>query len=312
MNKRLIFFGYLAGGIAIMIIASFWQKYILGGFEMALRPVGFIVPVLIGTLIGFIAYSLNRETKNKYNIEKRARQEVERHLNRIKSLNEDIRTFDYSVSNALRTPVRQLKGYNDLLGEACNLGETANVKDYHNRINDLLKRLNRLLDALQNYSRVSSDEMNFSKVDLGAVFNSRALNLLEDREVRNSNLDIKHGIFCHGDFIMLKTLADILIDNSIRYANEAEQLVLEFSTTEKDGKHCFYLKDNGSGINNELIKDLFTPFYAFHTARTFNDIGMGLPIAQKIVRRHHGDIWVESEEGVGTTVYFTLETTGEN
>ena len=110
----------------------------------------------------------------------------------------------------------------------------------------------------------------------------------------------------NGDEKLLIMLFQNLIGNAIKYNNKKPPKI-HISSKKEDNQYIISVKDNGIGIKPEHLERIFTIFQRLHAKEEYEGTGIGLAIAQKIVDQHHGKIWVESEQGKGTTFYFTLQ-----
>jgi light-regulated signal transduction histidine kinase (bacteriophytochrome) len=97
-----------------------------------------------------------------------------------------------------------------------------------------------------------------------------------------------------------------LIGNAWKYSSKTPAAQIEFGAVEKEGEMVYYVRDNGAGFDMKYADKLFTPFQRLHSARQFGGTGIGLAIVKKVIQRHRGRIWAESEIGKGATFYFTL------
>ncbi len=105
--------------------------------------------------------------------------------------------------------------------------------------------------------------------------------------------------------ILINQLFLNLLNNALKY-NEADALVIEVGYTEQTEEYIFYVRDNGIGINEEYFNKIFILFQRLHGKTEYSGTGIGLVLCKKIVEIHNGKIWLESEEGKGTTFYFSI------
>jgi hypothetical protein len=290
-----------------MVAASFLQKLIIGGLDMALQPLGFVAPVVVGMLLGFFVFQVQLQYRQRFILEKRARAAAEQHYRELEKLNQDLRTFDYSISNALRTPVRQIHGYLDLIEDTCRGESDISILDLKSRLKKLIQNLNQLLDALLDFSRVSRNELKPMGINLTRMVKAIIHEQKFRSEEREVTLKIEEDLHCSGDHGLLRLAVQHLVDNAFEYSDPEKPLELEFGRLPNEaGDSCYYFSDNGPGISPRDIERVFVPFHSFHTTDAFNGIGMGLPIVKRVIERHGGRVWIESEKGSGTRVCFTL------
>jgi two-component system, sensor histidine kinase and response regulator len=105
----------------------------------------------------------------------------------------------------------------------------------------------------------------------------------------------------------LGTTSDQLVDNALKFTQKVPKPKIEVGITTSKHKEAYFVKDNGAGFDKTYANNLFAPFVRLHEEDEFPGIGIGLAIVQRIIRRHGGEVWAESEVGKGATFYFTLE-----
>jgi signal transduction histidine kinase len=123
---------------------------------------------------------------------------------------------------------------------------------------------------------------------------------------------IAEGSTVEGDPRLLRVVIDNLLRNSWKYTSRHPAAKIEFGVQNKDGAPVYFVRDNGVGFDPRSSSRLFQPFQRLHSAEEFPGNGIGLATVQRIVRRHGGDVWAESEVGKGATFYFSLSKTKGN
>jgi light-regulated signal transduction histidine kinase (bacteriophytochrome) len=128
-----------------------------------------------------------------------------------------------------------------------------------------------------------------------------------DREIQYTVNDC--GPFCKafvGDKVYAEILLTNLFSNAIKFTEEQKSARIEFGCYRDGAKGVYYVKDNGLGIDPKYIEEIFLPFRRLHLENDYPGFGIGMTIVKKIIDLHNGEIWIESELGQGTTVYFSL------
>ena len=166
--------------------------------------------------------------------------------------------------------------------------------------------MNKLIDDLLSMSRVSNVEMKFERVSLSQISAKIAQKLKESEPQRSVNFIIADGLSTYGAGNLLEILLDNIISNAWKFSSKKPQAIIEFGTTERDGKSVYFVKDNGAGFDMKYIDKLFTPFQRLHSMSEFQGTGLGLTIVGRIIARHGGKVWIEGELGKGATVYFYI------
>ena len=233
----------------------------------------------------------------------------------VKSLNDELATanieleaFNYSVSHDLRSPLTVISGYCQVVRKLCGDGDSLDGQciEYINIIYEHTKRMNQLIDTLLNFSRVKHSELRLQKVDLSRLAREVAVELHLLIPERLITFIIAEGISTHGDEALLRVVLDNLIGNAWKYIDCQDGAIIEFGVNENEQKPVFFVRDNGQGFDMSYADTLFTPFQRI-PGTTAKGHGIGLATVERIVRRHGGRIWAESQVDKGATFFFTLE-----
>jgi PAS domain S-box-containing protein len=224
----------------------------------------------------------------------------------LEAANEELGAFSYSVSHDLRAPLRSLEAFNDAVIEEYGdkLDETG--KDYLNRIRKASQTMSQLIDGMLKLSRIARAEMFKEKVDLSDLAQSIVDELKMTQADRRAEFHIAPDIVVKGDKQLLQIFLNNLLQNAWKFTGKSPMARIELGITEKNGEKVYFIKDNGVGFNMQYVDKLFQPFQRLHSNEEFPGTGIGLTIAQRVVRRHGGRIWAESEIGKGAAFYFTL------
>lgn len=228
----------------------------------------------------------------------------------LEAANRELEAFNYTVSHDLRKPLTIINGYCQVILAmfADNLNQQC--REYIQEIYDWTLRMNRLIDALLNFSRLSHSELHLETVNLGAIAQSVAaeLQLAEpDHSVRFLIADEKP---VKGDPDLLRVVLENLLGNAWKYTGKTEEAFIEFGRVEIDGRPAWFVRDNGEGFDMAYAEKLFIPFQRLPGTEEFKGHGIGLATVERIIRRHGGRVWAEGEPGKGATFYFTLAADG--
>jgi PAS domain S-box-containing protein len=249
---------------------------------------------------------------------KRAEEEIERlHADlavraaELEAANRELEAFNYTVAHDLRKPLTVINGYWQLIRELCGdkLNEACN--SYLREAYDGTWRMNRLIDALLNFSRLAHIEPRRETVDLSVVAQTVAAELQLAEPARRVAFLIADGVSAEGDAGLLRAVLDNLLGNAWKYTGTRNEGIIEFGTTEVDGKLAYFVRDNGAGFDMADADKLFTPFRRLPGAEEYKGFGIGLATVERIIQRHGGRVWAEGEPGKGSTFYFTLPAGGE-
>ena len=234
-----------------------------------------------------------------------AQQALEQAVTELRRSNQELEQFAYVASHDLQEPLRKIASFCNLLESryAEQLDEKANV--YLHYIVDGAMRMQALVNDLLLYSRVTTRGKEFAPVDLNNALQEALANL--DVAVTESSARVTHDPLptVNGDTAQLGRLFQNLVGNAIKYRGEAPPQV-HISAANESGEWVFSVRDNGIGIAPEYAERIFVIFQRLHTREEYGGTGIGLSVCKKIVERHGGRIWVESQEGCGATFYFSL------
>jgi light-regulated signal transduction histidine kinase (bacteriophytochrome) len=163
-----------------------------------------------------------------------------------------------------------------------------------------------LIDALLQLSRVSRADMQFVPVDLSGIAHRIADELTESNPGRRLEFVIESGISAAGDGRLLEIALTNLLANAVKFTGPRPQARIEFGRTEDRGRPAFYVRDNGVGFDMAYAGALFGAFQRLHKASEFPGTGIGLATVRRVIHRHGGRVWAESQPDRGTAFYFTI------
>jgi light-regulated signal transduction histidine kinase (bacteriophytochrome) len=234
---------------------------------------------------------------------------VEQRTAELELSNRNLRAFSYTIAHDLRTPLRGLNGYSEVLLEDYSeiLGETG--RGYAQRIQAASERMGTIIDDLLRLSQVTHADMSLVPIDLSAEVAAIADGLRSVDPGRRVSFAIQKDVWVTADRILIRTVLDNLVGNAWKFTADREAATIEFATaaTEDDATVCCYVRDNGVGFEPAYSDKLFQPFQRLHTIREFPGTGIGLASVQRIIERHGGRTWAQGAVDAGATFYFTLD-----
>ena len=233
-----------------------------------------------------------------------------RRATELARMNEELQMFAHVASHDLREPLRMISSYTQLLGERYQGQLDAEADEFIHFAVDGVARMERLLDALLDYARVGSRAKPFEIVDTQAILEEVKSNLVV--AIQESKAVIIGGDLPHvrGDATQVGQVMQNLIANAIKFRRDEPPLV-EITASARGEQWLFRVRDNGIGIQPRHSERVFGIFERLHTAGEYPGTGIGLSICKRIVQRHGGRIWVESEPGRGSDFFFTLPSAPE-
>jgi len=232
-------------------------------------------------------------------------QRVQDRTAELEAANKELEAFSYSASHDLRAPLRSIAAFSELLlEESCDRLD-AEGRDRLKRIHAASQRATQLVNDLLGFSRALRAEMHREPVDLSAVARDVAAELHEQQPNRSVAFAIADGVTAEGDPSMLRVVLTNLLGNAWEFSSKRAAAVIEFG--QQTGQPTvFFVRDNGVGFDMANADKLFAPFHRLHDNREFPGTGIGLSTVERIIRRHGGRIWAESEVDKGATFYFML------
>jgi signal transduction histidine kinase len=258
---------------------------------------------LVITLLGvflhrFAIIPLQREIEQHLQTE----QQLREHSRELQALNEELTSFNYSLSHDLRTPLRAITSYSQIIQQEDAARLSDESKRFFSRIVDAGKHMALLIDDMLRLAQVTRTELSPVPVDLSAL----AAHILKARCKPDTHCDIQPGLVALGNRHLLGQLLENLFGNAIKYTSRQINAEIRFGARDINGEQVFFVSDNGVGFDMRFVDKVFEPFQRLHDPDEYPGTGIGMATAKRIVNRHDGRIWVESESDVGTTFYFTL------
>ncbi len=236
------------------------------------------------------------------NLEKKVKERTAQ----LEALNKELVSFAYSVSHDLRTPLRAIEGFSARLNEKYIDQLDEQGQHYLNRIRNNTSNMSKLIDDLLKLSRVSRTEINLQEVNLSHLA-EECINLLQETDPsRRIEVEIATGLSARGDQVLLRVILENLLDNAWKFSSQEAQAKIAVGRAIIGGEEVFYVRDNGVGFDMTYADKLFGTFQRLHAADEFRGTGIGLATVQRIINRHGGKIWAESEVDKGATFYFSL------
>ena len=223
--------------------------------------------------------------------------------------NKNLAAFTYTVAHDLRTPLRAMGGFAEILTEEYGdpLGDTG--RSYTERIQVAAEHMDAVLDSLSHLSWVSQADIHPEDVDVSAEVTAICDQLRTRDPHRRVRVTIEDGIRITADPGLIRMALSNLLANAWKYTAGHDDATIEFATIPVTGASiCCYVRDNGAGFDPVYIDKLFQPFQQLHGAAEYGGAGLGTGLAtvRRIIERHGGQIWAESALGQGATFYLTF------
>jgi signal transduction histidine kinase len=228
----------------------------------------------------------------------------------LKTANQGLEAFSYSVAHDLRAPLRGINGYSRALEEDYGAALDAQAHEYLGRIVAATERMGELIDALLSLARVTRAEFRREPVNLSRLADAVVKQLRASQPERVVDFVNQGDVSAEGDSPLLRALLDNLLGNAWKFSGaRSGGARISFGMEKRDGTPVYYVRDNGAGFDMAYANKLFAPFQRLHSQSEFAGTGIGLATVQRIVDRHGGRVWAEGKVGEGATFYFTLTNT---
>ncbi|MBW1297291.1 YfiR/HmsC family protein [Aquimarina litoralis] len=266
--------------------------------------------ILIGSLIVYTSY-LNKKKLNKTLAEKN--REIYAQSLDLESKNKELEQFAYIASHDLQEPLNTISSFIGLIAEDYGDSFDEVGKESLHFIGDASTRMKKLIDSLLEYSRLGRSK-DYVQIDMGTILEEIKGDFRDVIERTKANIHSQKLPVVKGNPIELRLLLQNLISNGIKFTEKETIPEIEIMVVSKSEKGNnpqqnvweFSIKDNGIGIPKKHQDRIFAIFQRLHSREQYQGTGIGLAHCKKIVESHGGAIWLESEEGKGTTFYFTI------
>lgn len=298
----------LATAMPVSIGSAPWVVVAQQPVEEAYAPVHRLALQIgvAGTLLAFVTGTLLFGLALSHNRLQRLGAHLARTNRELEAVNEELHAFSYSVSHDLRAPLRSLDGFSQALLTEYPERLDAQGRHYLQRVRAAAVHMGQLIDDLLMLSRVTRSGLQRTAVDLSAIAYRVAAELREREPERDGEFVVTGGLRADGDPRLVRIALQNLLDNAWKFTRPCASARIEFGHTFHNGRHAYFVRDNGVGFDMTYSDKLFAAFQRLHGAREFSGTGIGLAIVQRVVHKHGGRIWAEGEPGKGAVFYFTL------
>ncbi len=236
---------------------------------------------------------------------KQVEEELRRYAEELALSNEELYVFSYAASHDLQEPLRSIQNFLETLNKKYKKRLGPDMEEQIASADDGVTRMYRLITDFLMYSRVGTERATKEDIDCNLALKDAMANL--EVAIKESKASIKQFTLprIHGNFVQITQVFQNLIANAIKYQGESKPSI-DISAEKKDGMWLFAVKDNGIGIEQWFSERIFIVFQKLHDHRKYPGSGIGLALCKRVIEKHGGKIWFESEVGKGTTFFFTL------
>ncbi len=220
--------------------------------------------------------------------------------------NHELEAFSYTVSHDLRNPLNVISGYTQLLQQDYSSLLDAEAIEFLDRIYTATFTMAKLIDDLLQFSRSGRAEIKSEPIDLSEMVRNIVAEFENRGKEHKAKIFIREGLTVEADPGLLNIVLNNLLSNALKYSGKVADPEIAFGKLESENDNIFFVKDNGAGFDMAKADKLFNPFQRLHTNQEFQGTGVGLATVRRIIERHGGRVWAESEIGKGATFYFLL------
>jgi PAS domain S-box-containing protein len=225
----------------------------------------------------------------------------------LRSANQELEKFAYTVSHDLRSPLVTIEGFIGRLRRELGDSASASARHYMERVILASQHMERLVEGLLALSQADRRKLRLEDVDIGAMARDILDMLTRQQPERIAQITVEPGLLAHADRGLVTSLLDNLLGNAWKFtAGRARTEIVVGRANGSAGEAVFYVKDNGTGFDMAHAADVFTAFERLHDTPEYPGLGIGLATVQRVVARHGGRTWAEAEPGKGACFFFAL------
>lgn len=220
--------------------------------------------------------------------------------------NKDLQTFAYMLSHELKSPLQKVIGFLELTkDDVPRLVQDENYKELLEIAYNNILRMSTTIDSILGFSKAASNEIKIQEINLSGI-SKDVFNRLKITSQIEKNIEfiVEDDLKIIGDENLMFIAIENLISNALKYTKNREHPRIEIGTGIINGEKIYFIRDNGIGFDMKNYNKLFEPFKQLHNFKKIEGTGIGLSTVARILKRHGGDIWAESEADKGTTFYF--------
>jgi light-regulated signal transduction histidine kinase (bacteriophytochrome) len=217
----------------------------------------------------------------------------------------EIESLTYTIAHDLRAPLRTIEGFARALSEESGEALGEDGRRYLQHVLDASHKMSVMLEGLLSLARIYRAEFHPAPLDLASVASGIVDRLRGAEPARPVEVAIAENVAAEADPALLTAALEALLQNAWKFTRGREPARIELGA-QAATPPVYFVRDNGVGFDMRYAGKLFNPFQRLHSDREFEGAGIGLAVAQRIIRRHGGRIWAEAEPDRGASFYFTL------
>ncbi|HEY0053831.1 MAG TPA: ATP-binding protein [Pedobacter sp.] len=236
-------------------------------------------------------------------------QKIIERTSQLEAANHELESFSYSISHDLRSPLRAINGFTQVLAEdyADKIDEDGRSVMAEIISNSI--RMGELIDNLLEFSQIGKQRLSIANINMKDLVESVIKDLQQQESHRKINVSVKPLANSKGDRNLITQVLINLISNAFKYTGKEAVAHVEIGSYTKNDQEVYYVKDNGVGFDMRYYEKLFGVFQRLHSNNEFEGTGVGLAIIHRIITKHSGKVWAEAKVDEGACFYFSLPST---
>ncbi len=227
----------------------------------------------------------------------------------LAEMNRELESFSYSVSHDLRAPLRHMEGFSRILEDEFGSSLPQEAGHYLERIRGAATHMSALVEGLLQLSRLGRQSAQHRRCSLCSLAQEARSQVAQEYSGRPIDWRIGSLPEIEGDPILLRQVLVNLFSNAAKFTRLRSEAVIEIGSRQENGNLVVFVRDNGAGFDPRYADKLFGVFQRLHRQDEFEGTGIGLATVQRIIRKHGGQVWADSQQGQGATFYLSLPST---
>lgn len=286
-TDRILLFSKLASGLIVGILLFVVSYIYIGGIQTRLN-------------------NAHNDLVNQIEIQQETADQLRIKTEELTARNQELESYSRSIAHDLRTPLRSIVGFSQIVLEDNNERLTDDSVNHLNQIVSSGKQMSQIIDEILELSRISRSDLRYEDLNFSVIAEDIIKKLTRGHHSPQLRLTVQKDISVKADKKLLQVMLHHLLDNALKYTAQEPVPVIEVGKTLYHNQPCLFIRDNGIGFDMQYAGQIFSAFHRLHNDQQ-NGTGIGLAIVQRILQRHNQRIWVESVENEGSTFYFTLQ-----
>jgi signal transduction histidine kinase len=259
--------------------------------------------IVLAGLVIILFYAYLQRIQSKLS---KAYAKLRHEIGERKQVQQQLESYSYTIAHDLRAPLRSITSFSQILADEVGESLRGDARDALQRVIRAGSHMAELIDDILELSRISRRHMSVEKVDLSQCARDYIERLVSEEPDRQVEYSVENDVTVSGSRELLYAALKNLIENAWKFTSKQPTAKIEFATTTVDGETVYFVRDDGVGFDMQYVHKLFGTFQRLHPKEAYPGTGIGLATVKRVIERHRGRVWADSETGQGATFYFTL------